>query len=136
MPIAPEPVAEAAVPVAASEPVTAPVASANDNTQFWVAVIAGLAAIALAIWGFIAIGRRKPADRKAAMIIERPIVKPGEPIAQPLASEPVPTPSVSPLHAIAPAPSMAHTGASVPLPNRMPATFEERDALIYWGHQH
>jgi hypothetical protein len=25
---------------------------------------------------------------------------------------------------------MAHSGAAVPLPSRMPATFEERDALI------
>ena len=131
-PIAAEPVVETAAPVAVSEPIAAePAAPANDNTtQFWIAVLAGLAAVALAIWGFIAIGRRRPVDRKAALLIERPIVKPREPAAQPLAAEPVPTPSVSPLHAVAPAPSMAHTGASVPLPSKMPATFEERDALI------
>jgi len=122
-PAAAEPVTETAAPAAVvSEPVEAPAAPATDNTSFWVAVLAGLAAIALAIWGFIAIGRRKPADRKAALIIERPVVKPREPVAA------KPTPSVSPLHA--PAPSMAHTGAAVPLPGGVPASFEERDALI------
>lgn len=131
-PIAPEPVVETAAPVAVSEPVAAPTSPETDNTQFWIAVLAGLAAIALAIWGFIAIGRRKPVDRKAALMIERPIVKPREPVAQPIIAEPVPTvaPSVSQLRTAAPAPSMAHTGASVPLPRTMPATFEERDALI------
>jgi hypothetical protein len=29
-----------------------------------------------------------------------------------------------------PSPSVAHTGASVPLPAKMPETFEERDALM------
>jgi hypothetical protein len=122
-------VVETAAPIAASEPAAVPAPDGND-TQFWVAVLAGLAAIALAIWGFIAIGRRRPVDRKAAMIIERPVVKPREPVTPPVAAEPVPTPSVSPLHPHAPAPSMAHSGASVPLPASMPATFEERDALI------
>jgi hypothetical protein len=121
-PIAAEPIVEPAAPVATAEPVATIDQPGSDNTQFWVAVLAGLAAIALAIWGFIAIGRRKPADRKAALMIERPIVKPREPVAA------EPTPSVSPLHA--PAPSMAHTGAAVPLPGGVPATFEERDALI------
>jgi hypothetical protein len=129
-PIAPEPRVETAAPVALSEPVAAPAVAEADNTQFWVAVLAGLAAIALAIWGFIAIGRRKPVDRKAALLIERPIVKPREPMAAPVATGPVPTPSVSPLHPAAPALSMAHTGASVPLPSRMPESFEERDALV------
>ena len=125
-PIAAEPVVESAAPGAVGEPVAAPTTPETDNTRFWIAVLAGLAAIALAIWGFVAIGRRKPVDRKAAMMIERPVVK----LREPVAAEPVPTPSVSPLRAVAPAPNMAHTGASVPLPGRVPATFEERDALM------
>jgi hypothetical protein len=129
-PIAPEPAVETATPVAANEPAAAPAAPETDNTPFLIAVLAGLAAIALAIWGFIAIGRRKSADRKAALLIERPVVKPREPEAQPVAAEAGPTPSVSPIHPVAPAPSMAHTGASVPLPSKVPANFEERDALI------
>ena len=80
-PLAPEPVVETAAPIAASEPAAVPAPDGND-TQFWVAVLAGLAAIALAIWGFIAIGRRRPADRKAALIIERPIVKQRQPVAK------------------------------------------------------
>lgn len=127
-PVAAEPAAEVAAPVAVSEPVeTAPAPRVNDdNSEFWIAVLGGLAAIAIAIWGFIAIGRRRPADRKAAMLIERPVVTPRESVA----AEPMPTPSVSPLHPVAPASSMAHSGASVALPSRMPASFEERDALI------
>jgi hypothetical protein len=147
-PVAPEPVAagedlapvaadvapETAAPVAASEPVTRAAPADNDNTaQLGVAILAGIAALALAIWGFVAIGRRRPVDRKAAAIIERPVAAPSVPVAaQPLAAEPVPavTPSVSPLRPATPAASMAHSGASVPLPSRMPATFEERDALL------
>lgn len=129
-PVAAEPVTEAVAPVAVSEPAVAPAVPETDNTPFWIAVLAGLAAFALAMWGFVAIGRRKPVDRKAAMMIERPVVKPREPVAQPVAAEPVPTPSVSPLHPAGSAPSMAHTGAAVPLPSRVPESFEERDALI------
>ena len=125
-PIAVEPVVETTAPVATSEPPAASASPSDNETQFWVAMMAGLVAIAFAIWGFVAIGRRKSVDRKAALVIERPIVHPGEPVA----AEPAPAPSVSPLRAAAPAPSMAHTGASVPLPSRMPASFEERDALI------
>jgi hypothetical protein len=127
-PVAPEPVVETPAPVAASEPAAAPAASNEGETQFWVAAIAALAAIALAIWGFIAIGRRRPADRKAAMLIERPVVQPR--VAESMAAEPRPAPSVSPLRTAAPAPSMMHTGASVPLPSEMPRSFEERDALL------
>jgi hypothetical protein len=130
---APETIAEPVAPLAASEPVTARTPADNDNTnQLGIAILAAIAALALTIWGFIAIGRRRPADRKAAAMIERPVVASREPVTQPVIAEPVPTvaPSVSQLRTAAPAPSMAHSGASVPLPPTMPATFEERDALI------
>jgi hypothetical protein len=130
---APETIAEPVAPLAVSEPVAARTPADNDNTnQLGIAILAAIAALGLAIWGFIAIGRRRPVDRKAAAMIERPVVKPREPVVQPVLAEPVPTvaPSVSPLRTVAPAPSMAHSGASVPLPRTMPATFEERDALI------
>jgi hypothetical protein len=121
--------AEPIAPVAVSEPVASSSTPAgNDNAlQFGIAVIAAIAALVLAIWGFIAIGRRRSVDRKAAMIIERPVVRPREPVdVAPVAV----APSVSPLRAAAPAPSMAHSGAAVPLPSKLPATFEERDALL------
>ena len=130
----PETVAEPIAPLAASEPVaTEPAPADQDNSLlFGATVLAAIAALVLAIWGFMAIGRRRPVDRKAAAMIERPAVAPREPMVQPALAEPVPAvaPSVSPLRSVAPAPSMAHTGAAVPLPRTMPATFEERDALM------
>jgi len=129
-PIAAVPVAEPA-PVAVSEP-AADAAPENDGEalQFGVAVLAAIAALALAIWGFVAIGRRKPVDRKAAALIERPTVAPRQPAPEVVAT---PAPTVTPLataRTAAPAPSLSHTGAAVPLPRTMPATFAERDALI------
>jgi hypothetical protein len=123
-----------AAPIAASEPNVAPVPVSNDGAlQFGFAVLAAIAALVLAIWGFVAIGRRKPVDRKAAAIVERPVVTPRAP--QPAAVMAEPTPTVTPLatarpQTATPAPSLAHSGASVPLPRAMPATFEERDALM------
>ena len=125
--------AEPIAPLAASEPVAVETPARNDNAlQFGIAVIAAIAALVLAIWGFIAIGRRRSADRQAAMIIERPVVERREPVAaEPVeVASPSPAPSVSPLRPATPAPSMAHSGAAVPLPSQMPATFEERDALL------
>ena len=42
-----------------------PVPAARDNTGILALVVGGLLFLALAIWGFIAIGRRKPAQRLA-----------------------------------------------------------------------
>src|SRR5690606_1332008 len=83
--------AETAEPLAVAPPVTAPVEPApltapsavnDDNTQFWVAVLAGLIAVALAIWGFVAIGRRKTVQRRVAAV-ERPVVAPRAPATEP-----------------------------------------------------
>lgn len=135
---------------AVSEPVAAPVAandtdaasasadnSNGDAVMFGIMVIAAIAALVLAIWGFIAIGRRRPLARRAAPTVERPKIQHPAPIHAQTAREPEPettsfaapaTPT--PINTAAPAPSLAHTGASVPLPSKMPATFEERDALM------
>jgi len=131
---APEPIAEPIAPLPASEPV-ATVDDTSDNgnaVMVGLAALAAIAALVLALWGFIAIGRRKPVDRKAAEVIERPIVAPPAPVASPVMPEPViaERAPVTPTPIHAPAPSLAHTGAAVPLPRTMPATFEERDALI------
>jgi hypothetical protein len=140
-PVAPEPVVgeepvEPAVADVASEPVApvteaeppppAELAPAADQTLFWAAVLAGLIAVALAIWGFVAIGRRKP----PAPVVERPVITPREPVsADPVATEAA---AVTPLASPRPAPasSLAHSGAAVPLPRTMPESFAERDALI------
>jgi hypothetical protein len=139
-PVASVPVADTAAepvaPVAVSEPIVDEGPADNNNAVlFGLTVIAAIGAIVLAIWGFIAIGRRRPVDRKAAAIVERPVVAP--PAPQPAAivpvAEPLPVavaPSVSPIRTVTPAPSLAHTGAAVPLPRTMPESFEERDALI------
>jgi hypothetical protein len=133
---APELAVEPVPPVAASEPAVESSPTGNEDA-IWVGltVIAAIAALVLAIWGFVAIGRRKPVDRKAKAIVERPIVAPAAPQPEPLAQTAVATPpavapSVSPIRTASPAPSMAHSGAAVALPRTMPATFEERDALM------
>src|SRR5690606_34523960 len=133
VPEAEQQVASAAV----GEPLDASAPLASDgNTQFWVAALAGLGAVALAIWGFVAIGRRRPVDRKAAVAIERAAgtrPKAAEPTAA--AEPPAEVPNVTPLstarvQSAKAAPSLAHTGASVPLPLRVPDTFAERDELL------
>jgi hypothetical protein len=132
------PVVAEAAPETAAEPIalaateaSAPDDPSSDALLFGLAVIAAIAAIVLAIWGFVAIGRRKPVDRKAAEIIERPAVKAPQPapIAPevPIVAEAAP---VTPTPIRAPAPGLAHTGAAVALPRTMPDTFEERAALI------
>ena len=123
--------AEPVAPVAVAEPV-ADAAPADDSgaLQVGLAVLAAIAALVLAIWGFVAIGRRRPVDRKAAAIIERPAITP--PAPEPVTTV-APVAAVTPLataRPAAPAPSLSHSGAAVPLPRTMPATFAERDALI------
>jgi hypothetical protein len=148
-----EPAAEAA-PLVAEEPVlpsviesepivpfTAAVAPVGETfvepasgpTTALLVIVGALMAIGLAIWGFVAIGRRRTVDRKAAAISRRSAVTPPAPHPEPIAAETIPAaPPVAPtrIDRPTPAPSMAHSGASVPLPRTMPATFEEREALI------
>lgn len=119
-----------AVEATMAEPGEAAPAPAGDaNTQLWAAVLVGIVAIALGIWGFIAIGRRKPVvHRKAAA--ERPAgAPPRQTVPERVAVAPTVTPMAS-ARPTAPAPSLAHTGAAVALPSRRPATFAERDALL------
>jgi hypothetical protein len=148
-----EPAAEAA-PIAAQEPGPAfvvesepilPTAAAMapavetsaepaaESTTVLLVLLGALLAIGLAIWGFVAIGRRRTVDRKAAAISRRSTVAPPAPHPEPIAAETVPAaPAFAPtrIDRPTPAPSMAHSGASVPLPRTMPATYEEREALI------
>jgi len=143
-PVVDETVTAPIAPIASSEPVTEPEAAPStapgggDAVMFGIMVLAAIAALVLAIWGFIAIGRRRPVARRAATpVVERPKIQHPAPIHAETAREPEPettsfaapaTPT--PINTVAPAPSMAHTGAAVPLPRTMPATFEERDALM------
>jgi len=159
----PMPLTDAAIEADVAEPF-APLATAEEPagetfaepvdgfSAALLVLLGGLLAIGLAIWGFVAIGRRKTVDRKAAAIVERPRVTPRapqpEPIAarpiapepvaaqpimhEPIAAEPMPAPALAPtrIDRASPAPSMAHSGASIPLPRTIPETFEERDALM------
>jgi hypothetical protein len=127
------------------EPVVVPTAAdtrpANDNTIAMIAAIVGtLCILALAIWGFVAVGRRKaPYERAKVPTIERPKVaeRAPEPMPKPMATRPVSP--VEPVLAIAPSRPMTaggthgglpHAGASVALPRTLPESFEERDALL------
>jgi hypothetical protein len=106
---------------------------AGVSTTALLVLLGALLAIGLAIWGFVAIGRRRTVDRKAAAISRRSAVTPPAPHPEPIAAETIPAaPPVAPTRfdRPTPAPSMAHSGASVPLPRTMPATYEEREALI------
>jgi hypothetical protein len=121
----------AAAPAAPVDVAPEPTATRADNDNsllFGAAIFAALAALALAIWGFIAIGRRKPVAKRTAPMVERPTIHHPAPIhAEP---EPAPRATVTPMATMAPASSLAHTGASVALPRTLPASFEERNALI------
>ena len=123
-----EPVAEPAPPATASEPLRG---NANDDIGIVALVLGGLAFLALAIWGFVAIGRRKPVRRYVA---ETPAVTPATaaPVAveRPVTSEsPLRGPSFTP-RPIAASGALSHTGAAVALPRSLPENFDEREALF------
>ena len=141
------PPAETVVPVALAPipPVTEPVRqTAGDDTGLLALILGGLVFLALAIWGFIAIGSRRPVRRYAAetiaptpvtaapkpVVIEQASVAGREPVAlAPCAVTPLNAPSFT----AQPAPAsgaLAHTGASVALPARTPENYAERDALM------
>lgn len=148
-PVAALPPATTAEPVAVApvEPVTTtptPVA-ANDNTGLLALILGGLVVLALAIWGFVAIGRRKPVRRYAAETTAQPVpvtpvpVTPKPVVAAPVAVPVAATPRTEqrldgPSFATRPAPAttgaLPHAGASVALPARVPEDFAERDALM------
>jgi len=118
-------------PEAAPLPATDTAEPANDASLGILAALLGaIAVVALAIWGFVAIGRRRP--RAATPVVERPVVAAREPepaVAPPLAETTV-TPLASPRPHTADSDSLAHSGASIALPSKMPESFEERDALL------
>ena len=136
-----EPVAAAPAPSAVTAAQTP--APADDNTGILALILGGLAFLALAIWGFIAIGRRKSVRRYVAEDLAPPM-----PVApKPVMVEPAPVAEREPLieapRTVSPinAPSFAsrsapvsgalpHAGASVALPARVPEDFAERDALM------
>jgi hypothetical protein len=142
----PEATAEPAVtePVAPVAVTTPPVRPASSNDSGLLALIlGGLLFLALAIWGFVAIGRRKGVRRYAAetpaatvpvapapVVAEPAKVTMREPVA--IASRAETRPSNPSFVAPAPAASgaLAHAGASIALPARVPESYAERDALM------
>ena len=141
-----EPIAaEQAAPVATTEP---PRPTTAGGTGILALVLGGLVFLALAIWGFIAIGRRKPVRRHAAetaavpVAAARPAVVEPAPVAakpvverEPVAFAPraetrLSGPSLTTHPAPAGSGALPHAGASVALPARMPEDYAERDALM------
>jgi len=132
-----EPVSAEPVAAPAEEPLLVPVSeavppAANDNVWGLFAAAGGvLAILILAIWGFVAVGRRKtPLQRSAVPVVERPVVTPREPVAAPT---PTLTPAMQPPQLVASRSAqggLPHAGASVALPRTLPESFTERAALL------
>jgi hypothetical protein len=126
------PVAAPAPPSTAERAAPLPVQADGSSTSYWALALGGMAALGLAVWGFVAIGRRKPLERRTAS--ER--VGVAEPLAEPVAlgSQAQPAASASMFDLRRPSGSatenLAHSGASVALPRVMPQRFEDRDALL------
>jgi hypothetical protein len=129
------PATVAVEPAPVAETDTVPATTA-ENAGILALVLGGLVILALAIWGFIAIGRRKPVRRYA-------VAKPAPEVGEPMAAKPAPVDVRQPVPArpdravveplVAPAPSsglLPHAGASVALPRRLPESFAEREALF------
>jgi len=147
---APEPADTTVIPSAPAAAIVAPVAAPvvseqpratttqPTDTGLLALAFGGLVFLALAIWGFMAIGRRKPVR---GYVAERTSVKP-EPkqpvpsVYEPAAAEPAvvpaqPTRSVEPMFAARhPAGSLPHSGAAVALPRELPESFEAREELF------
>lgn len=127
---------------------TAPAARpANDNTGLIAFIAGALIVIGLAIWGFVALGRRKlPAQRVATPVAARPLAERPRPqpvpaarpeapvVATPAAPEPIvpPQPAIArqPVVVAGSAGGLAHAGASVALPRKAPESYAEREALL------
>lgn len=119
-------------PAAATDPT--PANTSNDAGLIALG-LGGLAFLGLAIWGFVAIGRRKPVRRYVAEAGSPTVAAavPAPPVAQEV--QPVSTPEIKPsAPAFAPRPTLTgalpHAGASVALPAKLPEDFGEREALF------
>jgi hypothetical protein len=111
----------------------------GSSTSYWALALGGMAALGLAVWGFVAIGRRKPLERRTAserVGVAKPLAEPVAPLAEPVALglQAQPAASASMFDLRRPSGSatenLAHSGASVALPRVMPQRFEDRDALL------
>jgi hypothetical protein len=134
-PVAVEPVA----PPATAEPTRT---AANDNTGLVALALGAFAFLALAIWGFVAIGRRKPIRRYAAQQVApnavpmapTPVVSETAQVREPMAVVPrgesgLSGPAFAPRPAVVSG-ALPPAGASVALPARAPQDYAERDALM------
>lgn len=133
--IAPLPEAAAAPDAAVADPVP------NTNPD-WAALIAlalvGLIPIGLAIVAFAWFRRRsrragaleiEAAEREAEPVAPLPVESEPEPVVAPVAAkEPAPAPTAS--HPLDSYRGVPNSGAAVALPEELPQTFEERDALL------
>jgi hypothetical protein len=124
----------------AAEPIepVAPAPAADENTTAVLAlVLVALLGLIGAIFAFTALRRRHPATAAARKATRAP-----EPAPRPVASvaEPAPLAQPAPVSAFdwdsAPAKAqetarpLSSRGAAVPLPARLPDSYEERDALL------
>lgn len=137
-PSEPEPLAQADPPVEedfaplAAQPAAEPFALAaptaeqsRDITGYLIAAFAALLALIAALVAFAA-RRRRRSSRALAREAERA----RQPEPRPIVPEPAPMAAQVTEHDRAPAPTLRSTAAAVPLPARVPDSFEERDALI------
>ena len=128
-PIVPPVIEPVAVPTVAAAP-----SPATDNTMGLLAAFIGtLAILALAIWGFVAMGRRKaPFERAAVPTIERPVVAPRDRDPVPPVAPAGYTPAQPPHLVVSDGThgGLPHAGASVALPRTLPRSFAERAALL------
>ena len=143
-----EPVAEAAP---AAEPITTteaeaelpPVApideptniqptpeQATDITAVLGLVLITLVGLVLAVFMFAALRRRRAriTQSAAARPIAAPVITPSRPVAS--VAEPAPMAEPTPVMFREPSRTLQSNGAAVPLPARLPESYEERSALL------
>ncbi|MXO60108.1 hypothetical protein GRI89_11220 [Altererythrobacter salegens] len=107
---------------------------ARDVTAILAMALAGLIAIAVAVLLAMAFRRRKRTaqDRRAVIVPNKPV--PYREVSPPSVATPMSRAAAAPVIVERPAPvyhpESESTGAAVALPREVPATFEERDALI------
>ncbi|OYW46543.1 MAG: hypothetical protein B7Z08_07025 [Sphingomonadales bacterium 32-68-7] len=132
----PAPVAADIAENSSDEPV-----ARNSDAGTIAAIGGGLAGLALLGWGLIAFNRRRTPPRAAAATSIEPETLQSRGAAAIVPTAPIAVASVSvqpdepvsigrPVVASPSPASLSHGGASVALPRELPASFEERDALI------